>query len=464
MTLAGDSAGPRIDDDTMTARPGLDSGRSLPTLLAVLAGIAAAAHAQLPSEQVPSLAPMIERVSPAVVNISVSGTIRFDSPLADDPIFRRFQPDLGSRPVQSSGSGVIVDAHEGYVLTNHHVVASADRIMVTLFDGRSTEARVIGTDEQTDIAVLEIDAEDLTQIELGDSDKVRVGDFVVAIGNPFGLSHTVTSGIVSGLGRSNISPDSEAYENFIQTDASINPGNSGGALVGLNGELLGINSAILSRNGGNIGIGFAIPVNMARYVMRELIETGRVTRGALGVWINTITPETAAARGLRSTRGAVVSAVGVGSAAERAGLRVNDVILSVDGKPVRDAGSLRAAIGLRRPGERVSLGILRDGREQTIEATLGEAQEAARLLTETPRPPLFFGVELAPAEGEGLVVANVEPGSLAERRGLRPGDVILRVNQQPVATPSDANAAVEDADTIVLEIRRGRRSMTILMR
>jgi len=189
-----------------------------------------------------------------------------------------------------------------------------------------------------------------------------------------------------------------------------------------------------------------------------------VTRGALGVWINTITPETATARGLKSTRGAVVSAVGVGSAAERAGLRVNDVILSVDGKPVRDAGSLRAAIGLRRPGERVSLGILRDGREQTIEATLGEAQEAARLLTETPRPASFFGVELAPAEGEGLVVANVEPGSLAERRGLRPGDVILRVNQQPVATPADANAAVEDADTIVLEIRRGRRNMTILMR
>src|SRR5690606_19189512 len=263
--------------------------------------------------------------------------------------------------------------------------------------------------------------------------------------------------------RSNISPDSEAYENFIQTDASINPGNSGGALVGLNGELLGINSAILSRNGGNIGIGFAIPVNMARYVMRELIESGRVTRGALGVWINTITPETAASRGLRSTRGAVISTVGAGSAAERAGLRVNDVILSVDGKPVRDAGSLRAAIGLRRPGDRISIGILRDGREETVEATLGEAQEAVRLLTGTRPPTPFFGAELA-ASDEGVVVDGVEPGSLAERRGLRAGDVILRVNEQPVATPSEANALVESADTVVLEIRRGRRSMTILMR
>src|SRR5690606_22414951 len=226
---------PRTEKDTMSVRPGLDSGRLVHALLVALACFApAAVNAQLPSEQVPSLAPMIERVSPAVVNISVSGTIQFESPLADDPIFRRFQPDLGARPVESSGSGVIVDAKEGYVLTNHHVVANADRILVTLFDGRSMEARVIGSDEQSDIAVLEIEADDLTQIEFGDSDKVRVGDFVVAIGNPFGLSHTVTSGIVSGLGRSNISPDSEAYENFIQTDASINPGNSGGALVGLN--------------------------------------------------------------------------------------------------------------------------------------------------------------------------------------------------------------------------------------
>lgn len=416
-----------------------------------------------------TIAPMLKEATPAVVNISVESTaIVRRNPLFDDPFFRRFfgVPDYPQQvPRQSVGSGVIVDADEGYVLTNHHVVQNANEIVVTLADQRRLNAELIGSDEATDIAVLKIDADDLVALPFGDSSGLEVGDFVVAIGNPFGLSHTVTSGIVSGLGRSNISPDSEAYENFIQTDASINPGNSGGALVGLNGELLGINSAILSRNGGNIGIGFAIPVNMARYVMRELIESGRVTRGALGVWINTITPETAASRGLRSTRGAVISTVAAGSAAERAGLRVDDVILSVDGKPVRDAGSLRAAIGLRRPGDRISIGILRDGREETVEATLGEAQEAARLLTSTPPPtPLFSGVELAPSDDEGVVVSGVAPGSLAERRGLRAGDVILSVNQQPVATPSEANALVESADTVVLEIRRGRRNMTILMR
>src|SRR5690606_15274866 len=307
-------------------------------LLVVLAGCPLLAAAQLPSEYVPSLAPMIEQVSPAVVNISINGRISFPSG-EDNELFRRFLPEPGNREVRSSGSGVIVDADRGYILTNHHVVATADRITVTLFDGRSMIAEIVGSDVQSDLALLKVNAPNLTQIEFGDSDKVRVGDFVVAIGNPFGLSHSVTSGIVSGLGRNDISPDQGAYEDFIQTDASINPGNSGGALVALNGELLGINSAILSRSGGNIGIGFAIPVNMARYVMNELIENGTVRRGALGVSINTVTPEIASARALETSRGAVVQSVGAGTPAAKAALRRDDVIGGVNDAPVRDAGS-----------------------------------------------------------------------------------------------------------------------------
>jgi Do/DeqQ family serine protease len=452
----------------MTARQGL-LGHPLHALLVALTWLAAAAHAQLPAE-VPSLAPMIERVSPAVVNISISGRVTFSSPYADDPLFRPFLPERGERPVRSSGSGVIVDSQQGYVLTNHHVVASADRITVTLFDGRSMEASVIGTDEQSDIAVLKIEADGLAQIEFGDSNRVRVGDFVVAIGNPFGLSHTVTSGIVSGLGRNSISPDDQAYEDFIQTDASINPGNSGGALVGLTGELLGINSAILSRSGGNIGIGFAIPVNMARYVMSELVASGRVTRGALGVNINTVTPEIAATRGLRSTRGAVIARVAPDSAAARAGLRTDDVIVSVDGQPVRDAGSLRAAIGLHPPGDRVQIGILRDGREELVEAQLGEAEETTRMLLETAAPvPLqvFDGVELRPsgeAAEAGLLVARVDAGSVASQRGLRAGDLITHMNTQRITSIRAAAAIVAGAESVVLEVRRGRRSVSIVMR
>ncbi|HEX6996255.1 MAG TPA: Do family serine endopeptidase [Gammaproteobacteria bacterium] len=437
--------------------------------LPALAALPTVAVAQLPSEQVPSLAPMIERVSPAVVNISISGRIGFPFD-QEDPLFRRFLPEESDREVTSSGSGVIVDAERGYILTNHHVVANAERITVTLFDGRSMVAEPIGSDVKSDLAVLKIDARDLTQIEFGDSDRVRVGDFVVAIGNPFGLSHTVTSGIVSGLGRSNISPDQDAYENFIQTDASINPGNSGGALVGLNGELLGINSAILSRNGGNIGIGFAIPVNMARYVMGELIDGGKVRWGGLGVRINPVTPEVASARGLPTTRGAVVASVGPGTAAERAGLRVNDVIVSIDDEAVRDAGSLRAAIGLRPPGERVRIGIIRDGKPQVLEATLGDAEETTRLLTALDAAgerSLLDGVELEPtqrgAETAGLLVVQLDAASAAARRGLRSGDIITRINDQPVSGLDEARAIAANADSLVLDVARDGRSLSIVI-
>lgn len=431
-------------------------------LLLCLPGFAVA---QLPSG-VPTLAPMIERVSPAVVNISVSGIVRIESPLAEDPLFRRFFPD-SDRPVQSAGSGVIVDAQRGYILTNHHVVANADRITATLFDNRSLDARVVGSDQGSDIAVLQVEAEGLAQIELADSDGLRVGDFVVAIGNPFGLSHTVTSGIVSGLGRSNINPD--AYEDFIQTDASINPGNSGGALVDLNGNLVGVNSAIISRGGGNIGIGFAIPANMARNVMEQLIAYGEVRRGLLGVSINDVTPDIADRYGLDGTSGALVMAVSPGSAAEEAGLRVEDIIVSVNEQNVRDAGSLRNLIGLMRPGDRVRVGIVRDGRQREIDATLGSADDAPQAFAEpqTARDPIFEGVAFAPrgsAGTEGLLVVSVAPGSTAYQQGLRGGDRIVSINRQPVESVEQAEDIVADARSVIVLVQRDDRELLLLMR
>jgi Do/DeqQ family serine protease len=286
---------------------------------------------------VPTLAPMIRKVSPAVVNIATRGTIKergAQNPLLDDPFFRRFfdvPPDTGphARPFQSAGSGVIFDARSGYIVTNAHVVENASEITVTLQDGRDLKAEIIGSDTPSDVAVLRVKPDGLTQIQLGDSAKVEVGDFVVAIGNPFGLQHTVTSGIISGLSRSGITPD--GYEDFIQTDASINPGNSGGALVNLRGELIGINTAILSRTGGNMGIGFAIPVNMARSVMEQLVRYGAVRRGQLGVSMYTVTPDIAHSRGRLDVSGALVTQVIEGAAAARAGLRTGVVISPVNG-------------------------------------------------------------------------------------------------------------------------------------
>jgi len=328
----------------------------------------------------PTLAPMIKKVSPAVVNIATRGTIRergAQNPLLDDPFFRRFfdvPPDTGTRerPFQSAGSGVIVDAKQGYIVTNAHVVENATEITVTLQDGRDVKADVVGSDTPSDVAVLKVKPQGLSQITLGDSAKSEVGDFVVAIGNPFGLQHTVTSGIISGLSRSGINPD--GYEDFIQTDASINPGNSGGALVNLRGELIGINTAILSRTGGNIGIGFAIPVNMARSVMEQLVKYGSVTRGQLGVSLFTVTPDIARSLGLASASGALVSQVVEGSPADKAGVRVGDVITSANGQPVRSNTELRNVIGLLRVGASLDIGLVRDGKSARVTAVVGPAQ------------------------------------------------------------------------------------------
>jgi serine protease Do/serine protease DegQ len=331
----------------------------------------------------PSLAPMIRKVSPAVVNIATRGTIRergSQNPLLDDPFFHRFfdvPPDSGirERPFQSAGSGVIFDARKGYIVTNAHVVENASEITVTLQDGRDLKAEIVGSDVPSDVAVLKVKADGLAQIALGDSAKSEVGDFVVAIGNPFGLQHTVTSGIISGLSRSGISPD--GYEDFIQTDASINPGNSGGALVNLRGELIGINTAILSRTGGNIGIGFAIPVNMAHSVMDQLIRYGGVKRGELGVSMYTVTAGIAHSLGLSSVSGALVSQVIEGSAAEAAGIRTGDVITTVNGQAVKSNSELRNAIGLLRVGDKVEVGLVRDGKPQHVTAVIASAPDTS---------------------------------------------------------------------------------------
>src|SRR5215467_7329735 len=352
---------------------------ALSVMVAVFAAPLPAAMPPFGGESgVPTLAPMIRKVSPAVVNIATRGTIRergTQNPLLDDPFFRRFfdvPPDTGphARPFQSAGSGVIVDAKSGYIITNAHVVENANEITVTLQDGRDVKADVVGSDSPSDVAIIKVKPDGLSQIPLGDSAKAEVGDFVVAIGNPFGLQHTVTSGIISGLSRSGINPD--GYEDFIQTDASINPGNSGGALVNLRGELIGINTAILSRSGGNIGIGFAIPVNMARSVMDQLIRYGSVKRGQLGVSMYTVTPDIAQSLGLANAQGALVSQVVDGSPAEKAGIRTGDVITSVNGQPVKSNGELRNAIGLLRVGDKVEVGLLREGKALRVTAVIAD--------------------------------------------------------------------------------------------
>jgi serine protease DegQ len=332
-----------------------------------------------PERGVLTMAPLLEGVTPGVVNIAVRSRVeRPANPLLDDPFFRRFF-DLPAAPPQrdvlSAGSGVIVDGGRGYVLTNSHVVANAQAIQVTLKDGRTYPARLIGGDPATDIALLEIDAQDLTAVPLGDSDGLEVGDLVIAIGNPFGLGQTVTSGIVSALGRGGLGI--EGYEDFIQTDASVNPGNSGGALVNSRGELIGINTAILGPAGGNIGIGFAVPVNMARAVMAQLIEHGEVRRGRLGIRMQDLTPALASAMDLELRGGAVIAEVEPGSPAAQAGLRPGDVIVGVNDEPILDAGDLRNLVGIMPAGTGLDVVLHSAGRERSVNVRIGEAEQTA---------------------------------------------------------------------------------------
>ncbi|HDK02772.1 MAG TPA: Do family serine endopeptidase, partial [Gammaproteobacteria bacterium] len=359
---------------------------------------------------------------------------------------------------QDIGSGVIVDARHGYILTNNHVIANADKILVTLRDGRRFPARLIGTDPASDVAVIQIHAKGLKAITLGDSGRLRVGDFVVAIGNPFGLGQTVTSGIVSALGRSGLGL--EGYEDFIQTDASINPGNSGGALVNLRGQLVGINTAILSPRGGNIGIGFAIPIDMARAIMDQLIRYGRVRRGTLGITAQDLTPGLARAFGIHGDRGSVITRVAPGSSAARAGLRVGDVVVAVDGAPVRRTLELRNAVGLLPIGRRVRLTVLRDGRRLTIEAVMTAPHHRTlegRRVDPRLAGALFGNVaQRVTGSGGGARVERVTPGSPAWRAGLRRGDVVVSLDRHPVRDVDSLRAAAAGGPrALLLDLRRG---------
>lgn len=326
---------------------------------------------------VPTLAPLVRQVTPAVVNISVHGRVREDNPLYRDPLFREFfdVPRQIEKEVNATGSGVIVDAQRGYVLTNNHVVEGTSAVQITTKDGRQFSARVIGRDPPTDIAVLQVqNPAGLKALAFGDSDGLEVGDFVLAIGNPFGLGQTVTSGLVSALGRTGLGK--QGYEDFIQTDAAINPGNSGGALVSLRGELVGINSAIISPAGGNVGIGFAIPINMARKVMEQIILSGRVERGRIGVSLKDLHPSVN--KGL--TQGAVIAEIAADSPAERAGLRKGDVVTGADDRPIRTAAQLRNTIGLARVGEDVKLTLLRNGVPFTANVKVTPANQPSSAL------------------------------------------------------------------------------------
>jgi Do/DeqQ family serine protease len=319
-----------------------------------------------PDGQIPTLAPLLKEVTPAVVNIATKGHEAVN-PLYNDPTFRRFYkvPEgAEQRETQAAGSGVIIDAKAGYVVTNNHVIEKADQIVVTLKDNRQLDAKLVGSDPETDIAVLQVQGKNLTALEIGDSDSLQVGDFVIAIGNPFGLGQTVTSGIVSALGRTGLGI--ENYENFIQTDASINPGNSGGALINLRGELVGINTAIVGPSGGNVGIGFAVPINMARSVIEQLVAHGEVKRGRLGVEVEDLTPDIAEALHVDAPGGAVIKRVEPGSPARRAGLQAGDVVLAIDGRPVQSSSDLRNRVGLTAVGQTIQLTILRRGSQQTV--------------------------------------------------------------------------------------------------
>ena len=435
-----------------------------------------------------SFSPVVKKVAPSVVKVFTSLKVK-DAPNAmipDDPWLRRFfgeEPGERGRgprlPKQhGQGSGVIV-TKDGYILTNSHVVENADEVKVALTpDGREYTAKVIGSDPKTDIAVLKIEASDLPFLPLANSDQIEVGDIVLAVGNPFGIGQTVTMGMVSAIGRGNVGLD---YEDFIQTDAAINPGNSGGALVDTAGRLVGINTAILSRSGGNQGIGFAVPANLARYVTDSLVSHGRVIRGFLGVMIQDVTPNLAKEFDLKDAAGALIAEVTPKSPAEKAGLKSGDVVLNLDGKPVRDSRQLKLRVAQIAPGKKVSMEILRDGSRKNVELTLQEFPQDEKLAkaeeTESSASDALKGVEVAdldsaargplklPRGMQGALVTNVAEDSAAFEAGLRRGDVIQEINRKPVKTAEDAVAMTEKMKdkTILLKIwsRGGTRFLVV---
>ncbi|MEF1288948.1 Do family serine endopeptidase [Vibrio sp. M260118] len=421
-------------------------------------------------EQLPSLAPMLEKVTPAVVSISVEGTQVSRQQIPDQFRFF-FGPDfpteqLQERPFRGLGSGVIIDAKKGHVVTNYHVINGAEKIRVKLRDGREYDAELVGGDQMSDVALLKLEeAKNLTQIKIADSDKLRVGDFTVAIGNPFGLGQTVTSGIVSALGRSGL--NIENFENFIQTDAAINSGNSGGALVNLNGELIGINTAILGPNGGNVGIGFAIPSNMMTNLTTQILEFGEVKRGMLGVQGGEITSELAEALGYESSKGAFVSQVVPDSAADKAGLEAGDVIVSVNGKAINSFSELRAKVATFGAGKEVELGIVRDGKKRSFDVTLGEQTDVKTTADKLHEG--LAGAELTNTNSsdkvQGVKVTSVEKGSSAEAYQLQKDDIIIGVNRQRVKNLAEFRKIVEKQPSVLaLNIQRGELTIYLVIR
>ncbi|WP_130834064.1 serine endoprotease DegP [[Erwinia] mediterraneensis] len=451
--------------------------------------VSAAETASTSSQQLPSLAPMLEKVMPSVVSISVEGSTTVKTPRLpqqfqqffgnDSPFCQDGSPFQGSPMCQGGvgpggapqqekfraiGSGVIINAAKGYVVTNNHVVDNATKIQVQLSDGRRYEAKVIGKDPRSDIALVQLsEAKNLTAINLADSDDLRVGDYTVAIGNPYGLGETVTSGIVSALGRSGL--NAENYENFIQTDAAINRGNSGGALVNLKGELIGINTAILAPDGGNIGIGFAIPSNMVKNLTAQMVEYGQVKRGELGVMGTELNAELAKAMKVDAQRGAFVSQVVPNSAAAKAGIQAGDVIVSLNNKPLNSFAALRAEVGSLPIGTKMELGLLRDGKPLSVSVELQQSSQ-----DKVQSAILYTGIEGADLSNsetgglKGVKVDNVKPGSAAARIGLKKGDVILGVNQQRINNLGELRKILDGKPSVLaLNVKRGDSSLYLLM-
>ena len=429
----------------------------------------AALPAQIQGQSLPSLAPMLEKVLPAVVSVHVEGT-QTQSQDIPEPL-KRFFGQGGARegqpqPFEGLGSGVIINAEKGYVLTNNHVVNGADKINVQLSDGNEYDAKLIGHDEQTDIALIQISgAKNLTQVKIADSDSLKVGDFAVAIGNPFGLGQTATSGIISALGRSGL--NLEGLENFIQTDAAINRGNSGGALVNLNGELIGINTAILAASGGNIGIGFAIPGNMAMNLAQQLIEFGEVKRGQLGIKGTEMTADMAKAFKVDAQRGAFVSEVLPKSAAATAGIKSGDIITAVDGKPITSFAELRVKIGTTAPGKEVKIGLLREGKPLTLTVKLESGAQSS--ISAAQLSPALLGATLSDGQlqdgTKGVKVDDVAKATPAEQVGLHKDDVIIGVNRAPVHNLAELRKILEAKPPLVaLNVLRGGDSIYLLLR
>lgn len=439
-------------------------GFALPASFPVYAAMPSQVPGQAP---LPTLAPMLEKVLPAVVSVKVEGTAQQSQRIPEE--LKKYFGEDGTdqaQPFEGLGSGVVIDAAKGYVLTNNHVISEADKISVQMNDGREFEAKLIGGDDQSDIALLQLqNATNLTQIAVADSDKLRVGDFAVAVGNPFGLGQTATSGIISALGRSGL--NLEGLENFIQTDASINRGNSGGALLNLHGELIGINTAILAPGGGSVGIGFAIPSNMARTLAQQLIDFGEVKRGLLGIKGMEMSADIAKAFNLNVQRGAFVSEVLPNSGSAKAGIKSGDVIVSLNDKPLSSFAELRSRIATTKPGTKVKLGLLREGKPMTVEVTLDKSTSSSA--SAEMIAPALQGATLSDGQlkdgTKGITLESVEKSSPAAQAGLHEDDVIIAVNRTRVQSIAEMRKVLENKPAVIaLQIVRGNDTLYILLR